>query len=426
MRIHILFLFLSLTFVNYSQKELTLQDCIDLGIKNVQNTISQDSKFQQSIVNQQFWKYSFLPTLNANTGYNSNYGRKIDPFTNTFGVNVVNSNSLGLSSQIILFQGFRYFKQYKLLDKTSSNSTFDIERTNEKVKNQIIERCILIWKGQIKIEQQVKIIEDLKSFKVRQTELVKEGRLSAIDTLTSSINLKTQVVTLLNYQREISFETINLNFLIGLPVLNETKLESHKTSISSYHITIDEYFQMEDLKNKLEIIELQNKVDKTQISPTLSFYGNVGTGYYSSNKNYSAPNFPVIPYSTQFSNNAYQGIGFSLNVPLYNKGEYFRKQKIYEITKKEQNDRIEYTKIEIAKKKSEVLTQQKYVEEALRIQKAILLDKKTIVQVTQMIYLEGKIRLSEVEKVEAEYYSYLQIIEDLEIEGIKMKVIKVD
>ena len=426
MRIHILLLFLILTFLNYAQKELTLQDCIDLGIKNVQNTISQDSKFHQSIVNQNFWKYSFLPTLNANTGYNSNYGRKIDPFTNTFGVNVVNSNSLGLSSQIILFQGFRYFKQYKLLDKTSSNSTFDIERTNEKVKNQIIEKCILIWKCQIKIDQQAKIIEDLKSFKVRQTVLVKEGRLSAIDTLTSAITLKTQVFTLLNYQREISFETINLNFLMGLPVLNETKIESHKTSVTGYHITIDEYFQMEDLKNKLEIIELQNKVDKTQISPTLSFYGNVGTGYYSSNKNYAAPNFPVIPYSTQLSNNAYQGIGFSLNVPLYNKGEYFRKKKIYEITKKEQNDWIEYKKIEIAKKKSELVTQQKYVEETLRIQKAILLDKKTIVQATQMIYLEGKIRLIEVEKVEAEYYSYLQIIQDLEIEEIKLKMIKVD
>ena len=424
MRIHILFLFLSLTFVNYSQKELTLQDCIDLGIKNVQNTISQDSKFQQSIVNQQFGKYSFLPTLNANTGYNSNYGRKIDPFTNTFGLNVVNSNSLGLSSQIILFQGFRYFKQYKLLDKTASNSAFDMERMNEKVKNQIIEKCILIWKVQLKIDQQAKIIDDLKSFKVRQTELVKEGRLSAIDTLTSAITIKTQVVTLLNYQREISFETINLNFLMGLPVLNETKLESHKTSISSYHITIDEYFQMEDLKNKLEIIELQNKVDKTQISPTLSFYGNVGTGYYSSNKNYAEPNFPVIPYSAQLSNNAYQGIGFSLNVPLYNKGEYFRKQKIYEITKKEQNDWIEYKKIEIVKKKSELVTQQKYVEEALRVQKAILQDKETIVQVTQTIYLEGKIRLSEVEKVEAEYYSYLQIIQDLEIEAVKMKMIK--
>ena len=84
-------------FLSYSQKEYTVQECIDLGVKNVQNTISQQSKFQQSKVNQQFGKYSFLPTLNANSGYNSNYGRKIDPFTNAFGLDVVNSNSLGLS-----------------------------------------------------------------------------------------------------------------------------------------------------------------------------------------------------------------------------------------------------------------------------------------------------------------------------------------
>ena len=418
--------FLLINFLSYSQKEYTVQECIDLGVKNVQNTISQVSKFQQSIVNQQFAKYSFLPTLNANTGYNSNYGRKIDPFTNTFGLNVVNSNSLGLSSQLILFQGFRYFKQNKLFDKTSSNSEFEIERANEKVKNQVIEKCILIWKIQIKIEQQVKIIEDLKSFKLRQTELVKEGRLSAIDTLTSSINIKTQTITLLNYKREISYETINLNFIIGLPVLNETKIESYKTSLSVYQITLDEYFQIEDLKNKLEIIELQNKVDKTQNIPTLSFNANAGTGYYSSNKDYTDPNKPIIPYGTQFINNAYQAIGLSLSVPIFNKGEYYRKQKIYEISMQEQNDLIEYKKIEIIKKKSEFETQRKYLEDALIIQKEILKDKKTIVQVTQLIYLEEKIRLSEVEKVEAEYYTYLNLIQDLEIEWIKITMIKLD
>ncbi len=426
MRNIILLLFLLFNFLSFSQKKYTMQECIDLGIKNIQNTISQESKFQQSIVNQQFGKYLFLPTLNANTGYNSNYGRKIDPFTNTFGLNVVNSNSLGLSSQLILFQGFKYFKQNKLYSKTSSNSKFEIERANEKIKNQVIEKCILIWKVQIKIEQQLKIIEDLKAFKSRQTELVKEGRLSAIDTLTSSINIKTQTITLLNYKREISYETINLNFLIGLPVLNETKIESFNTTLSVYQITLDEYFQIEDLKNKLEIIELQNKVDKTQITPTLSFYGNLGTGYYSSNKNYSDPNLPVIPYSTQINNNAYQGIGFSLSLPIFNKGEYFRKQKIYEISKQEQNDLIEYKKIEIIKKKSEFITQNKYLDEALTIQKDILKDKETIVQVTKLLYLEGKIRLSEVEKVETEYYSYLNIIQDLEIEWVKITMIKLD
>ena len=426
MRNTFLLSFLLANFWTFSQKTYTIQECIDLGIKNKQNTISQESRFQQSLVNQQFGKLSFLPTFNANSGYNSNYGRKIDPFTNQFGMNVVNSNSLGLSSQLILFQGFRYFKQNKVLDKTTENSTFDIERTNEKVKNQVIEKCILIWKVQLKMEQQVKMIDDLKAFKLRQTELVKEGRLSALDTLTTAINIKTQTITLLNFKREFSYETINLNFLIGLPVMNETKIESFKTSLSEYQITLDEYFQIEDLKNKLEIIELQNKVDKTQIVPTLSFYGNVGTGYYSSNKDYSDPNKPIIPYDTQFKNNASQSIGFSLSVPLFNKGEYYRKQKIYEITKQEQSDLIEYKEIEITKKKSELSAQKTYLEEAILLQKEILKDKETIVQVTQLIYLEGKIRLTELEKVENEYYTYLQAIQDLEIELLKISRVKLN
>jgi outer membrane protein len=426
MRNFFLLTFLLLRFWSFSQKEYTVEQCIDLGIKNAQNTISQESRIQQSFVNQQFGKYSFLPTLNANTGYNSNYGRKIDPFTNTFGLNVVNSNSLGVSSQLILFQGFRYFKQNKVFNKTTSTSKFDLERTNEKIKNQVIDKCILIWKAQSKIDQQDKIISDLKTFKARQTDLVKEGRLSAIDTLTTSINIKTQTITLLNLKREVSFETINLNFLIGLPVLNETKIENFKTSIPDYQITLDEYFQVEDLKNKLMVLELQNKVDKTQFVPTLSFYGNVGTGYYSSNKDYSIPEQPIISYPTQFRNNAYQALGFSLNVPLFNKGEYFRKQKIYAISKQEQIDLIAFKEIEITKKKSELIAQKRYVEEALLIQNEILKDKKTIVDVTQLIYLEGKIRLSEVEKVEAEYYAYLQAIQDLEIELLKISRVKLD
>ena len=146
-------------------------------------------------------------------------------------MDIVNSISLGFSSQLTLFQGFRYFKQNQLLEKATENSRFEIERTNERIKNQIVEKCILLWKAQAKLVQQEKIIADLKTFKDRQTELVKEGRLSAIDTLTTAINVKTQTISLFNLRREISFERINLIFLIGLPILNETKIESFKSSL---------------------------------------------------------------------------------------------------------------------------------------------------------------------------------------------------
>jgi len=107
-----------------------------------------------------------------------------------------------------------------------------------------------------------------------------------------------------------------------------------------------------------------------------------------------------------------------------NKGDYFRKQKMYEISKQEQIDLIAFKEIEISKKKLELATQKKYIEEAFQTQKGILKDKETIVEVTRLIYLEGKIRLSEVEKVEAEYYSYLQAIQDLEIELLKISRVK--
>ena len=103
-----------------------------------------------------------------------------------------------------------------------------------------------------------------------------------------------------------------------------------------------------------------------------------------------------------------------------NKGNYFRKQKMYEISQKEQIDLSAFKELEISKKKSELATQKKYIEEAFQTQKGILKDKETIVEVTRLIYLEGKIRLREVEKIEAEYYSYLQAIQDLEIELLKI------
>lgn len=408
------------------QKELTIQECIELGVKNKRLFLSQQSTIERSIVNQYFGKYSFLPTISANTSYNINFGRKLDPFTNNFGTTTAYSNSYGLTTQLTLFQGLRYFKQNRVLEQKLINSKLDLERTIERTKNQILEKCFTIWKVQLKIEQQNKIIDNLRTFKNRQIELIIEGRLSSIDTLETAINIKTQTISLINFKQQLSYETINLNYFLELPLMQETKLEPYKPTLAKYELTLDEYFQVQDLKNKLSILELENKIEKTQFIPSVSFYGNVGTGYSTNNKDYNAPNTPIIPYSTQIPNNAYQGIGFSLNIPIFNKFDWYKTQRLYEITKTEQNELIKLKELDIDKKKIELQFQKQYLDESLNIQKGILKDKEIIFQTTQLIYLEGKIRLNELEKVESEYYNYIQTIQDLEIELIKLNMIKLN
>lgn len=421
------FLFIScfFSFCLFSQqKELTVQECIDLGVKNSKLSISQQDAIDRSLINQQFGKLSFLPTINANTSYNISFGRKLDPFTNTFGVNTVYSNSYGLTTQAILFQGLRYFKQNQVFEQEVINAKADLERKISITKNQILEKCFKIWELQSKIDLQTKIINDNETFKERQIELVKEGRLSVMDTLETTIHLKTQIIELIHLEQQLSYETINLNYFLGIPLLENTKIETYKTTLVHSELTLDEYYQLEDLKNKLTSLELEYKVDKTQFMPSISFYGNIGTGYSTNNKDYTVTNTPIVPFSEQFPNNAYQGIGFSLNIPIFNKFDWYKKQRLYEINKTEYNDLIQLKELEIEKKKAEVYIQKQSIEKALILQKSVLADKETIFTTAQMLYLGGKIRLSDVEKLETEYYEYKQNIQDLEIELLKMKMIK--
>ena len=406
-----------------SQKEYTLQECIDLAVKNSQNTIIQQNNIQLAELNRQFGKWSFLPTLSTGPSYNINYGRKLDPFTNTFGTNKIISNLYGINSQVVLFQGFKYFTQNNYFKLALKISEVDQERVLEKVKNQVVDKCYAIWKVQAKLVQQLKIIENLQQFKNRQIELVKEGRLSAIDTLETSINSKIQMVTLLNLKRELKYETTNLNYLLGLALLNDTRLEKFIPQLEKLEVTFDEYYQLVDLQNKLELSQLQYKIDRTQLLPTFYLGGTIGTGYSTNNKDYNLESTPIIPFSSQIHQNAYQGIGFSLSLPIFNKGELFKRQKQFKISQTLQLEIIEFKKNEIEKKKLEIIFQKQNLEDVLAIEKSILNDKETLFKINQLIYLEGKIRLSEVEKIEAEYYSYLKSMQDMELDLMKISLI---
>lgn len=404
--------------------ELSLKECFELSDKNEKLQVSQTSELKRSEIAYKFGKLGILPTISASPNYNISFGRKLDPFTNTFGSNAIYSNSFSLISQLTLFQSMKYFKQNKYNETIISNLKVDMERTKEKNRNAVFEKCINIWKLQLKIEQQNKILANTQNFKQRQTELVSEGKIRSLDTLETSINYKSQTIELLKLKRELSYETVNLNFYLGLPLLQETTLKSVTLETEKEFLNPDEFYQLQDIQNKLLLNDLQYKINKTQFYPSISTYGNIGTGYSTNNKDYSVSNTPVIPYDKQITNNAYQGIGFSLNIPIFNKGEYYKSQQIYTITKAEQEQLLENKKQEIEKKKIETQLQRRAFEESLTIQNTIATDKETIYKATQMLYFEGKIRLSEVEKSENEYNTMIQNIHEMKIELFKLNAIK--
>jgi len=89
-----------------TQETWTLQSCIDHAFQH--NLSLQEARLGEvtASIGEEAAIGAFLPSLNASASHGYNFGQTIDPFTNQFASARIRSNSFGLSSGIVLFNGF--------------------------------------------------------------------------------------------------------------------------------------------------------------------------------------------------------------------------------------------------------------------------------------------------------------------------------
>lgn len=90
-----------------AQKQMSLRECVDVALENNISVKQTELNTRISEISKNEAKLDILPTLNASASHGYNWGQTIDPFTNQFATNRVRSNSLGLSSNIVLFGGLQ-------------------------------------------------------------------------------------------------------------------------------------------------------------------------------------------------------------------------------------------------------------------------------------------------------------------------------
>jgi len=426
MRIILFFLFSSCCVASLiAQDELSIEQCLELVSKNEKRFANQTSAIQAANLDQKFNNWSLLPNLSLSPNYNVSFGRKLDPFTNTFGVNTVYSNSYSLQYQLPIFQGFKYFRSKKMYASIIENSTLVKTTTIENAKQQMLDKYFEVLKIQVKLNNQDQVIEQLKLFKARQIELVKEGQLSAIDTLETSVNEKNQKMTLLSLNNQLKSETIRINYLLGLPLIQETKIKQ-EIEEGIIKVELDEYYQLLALQQQKEVSLLQQKVQNSQLFPSLSTYGNIGTGFSTNNLDYTQESLPVIRYDHQIQNNLYSGIGVSLNLPIFNQGAMLKNQKLSDINQKQLDQNILDQQQLLEQRKLEIEQQQYFLKQQLEIQKMIVSDKESLTSIYESLYLEGKIRITEFEKIKNDYLMYQNSIQEIELDMLRLSIYKVE
>lgn len=383
----------------YSQDTISLQSCIDSSKKNMIFYTSENSSINQAELNLKYTKWSLLPSISGSSSFNTSFGRRVDPFTNTFATNTVNSQSFGLITNIPVFIGFNYIHTKNKFEIEKKKSELSLQ---QRINDNSL-KVITLYVDLCKLQFQKELVQ-IRTDKYRQLQLIqksllKGGKINAVDTLKSNNSLLNEESVLLSLKHQLNQKSIDLNYLIGLPL---TKMHSY--TIESIIDCKEEIVFTEEFEEKildLESISFHEQLgmDRSRILPALSISGSMGTGYSTNNKDYTTPGNPTLPYNEQINKNLYEGIGMSLNIPIFNKGMYLKARQVSQLNQSDLEQRKQLKLIEKEKRKAQLEFQILFLKAELAQLKNSQMNLQLIYEKTVLLYKEGKISYKETETV---------------------------
>jgi outer membrane protein len=165
---------------------LSLQQCIDLAWKNNLQLKQQKLAVDMAGQNLSQAKASSFPSFNASASHGYNYGRTIDPFTNEFATERVQSNNFSISSGMNLFSGFQVRNSIKQSQYELEAGRFDLDRSYNDV-------ALLVASAYLQILFAMELVENVRNqIAITQLQLERTNRLVEAGTLPRGAMLTIQ------------------------------------------------------------------------------------------------------------------------------------------------------------------------------------------------------------------------------------------
>lgn len=388
------FFFFNIIFfksILFSQDTLTLQSCLDLVKKNNYLFTSENATKNRAQLNSKLLKWSLLPTLSSSNNFTTTFGRRVDPFTNTFTTNSANSQSFGLNSSLSIFNGFSYYYSKNKLVLDYQKSLITRQQKENDIKLKVIDLFFEACKQQELIRINKASIEKQQKLKKIQKALFLEGKISLIDTLKTHNSYLNELQQQLSLIRKFNKQRIELNYLTELPLEKQVYYDLKSVSTIDEKVSLPVSFEAQKLQIEHQIVEEQLKLDRAAILPSLNLYGSLGTGFSTNNKDYSSINTPTISFTDQVNNNLYESISLNLNIPLFNKLEFVKSKRLSAITKQELDLKEKGLIQEIEKINVQQKEEQLTLNAQIILTESLIQNLSTIYEKMVLIYKEGKI-----------------------------------
>lgn len=361
-RVALLFLFFFLMQGIRGQEIWSLDRCIQKGLEANLTIKSADLNMSSAELEQKRWFYAALPSLNANMSYGYQFGRTIDPTTNSFIESTTNFTNGQLNAAMVLFDGFRIrnSKEQARLNALASRESLEDVKNNSALQIATAYINVLFAEEQMEInrnqlalantqlEQISRLVEiglrpENEEFAV-QSQVAQSGY-----QLVLQENIRDQAYLSL---KQLMFVDPSMPLQIQRPDFNPADLEDPSVlrADAIYNIAVQTQPMVKAAQFSEESALKGESIARAGMIPSLRLFGGLSSAFSNNFLDFQNPDlsnamlvpgtsqvvqingvdqvltpytlegieFNTVPFWDQLNRNFGRNIGVSLQVPLYN------------------------------------------------------------------------------------------------------------
>ena len=312
-------LLLTVGGVGAQERTLTADDCMRYAVEH--NHDIRISQFSQDTRRAERTGAigAFLPSVNGSIGAQYNFGRAIDPETNTYTNVSTFYNGYSVQATLPVFDGFQCINQLRAAKASLLMGSSQLRAQQDELALQVFEAyCnVLYYQGTVKMAEEKR---EQSQLTLRQTQVMAEvGQKSEADVAQMEAQLAGDDYEITRQQNELSTALLTLKQLMNYPEGDSLVIVGGDWNTPS----TPNFEEAQTLENPAVAAAAQNvivakrrlSVARGAMSPSLSISGGISTSY---NKMLHTE---TTGFRDQLEANRGEYIYASVSIPIFNRLE---------------------------------------------------------------------------------------------------------
>ena len=305
-----------------SAEKLTLDDCMRYAVENSTTVGQKKLALNDRKADQSEAIGSLFPSISASVGGVMNFGRGVDPATNSYTNVTTFSNSYGLSGSMKLFDGLQSINTLRAAKVAKKMGVAETELASDEVAM----KTMSAYMDVVYYTEAVVIAKEHLEASRKTLELVRRqfdlGMKSSADVAEIESQEANYDYLLITEENNLALAYIKLREIMNYPQGQPLEIDTDISIEALPSATSEQDLVMYALEYNPRIVASRYATEKSRInlarakgafSPSLYLYGGYNISYFIDFDNKAS----YDAFGTQFRNNRGSYVQLSLSIPIY-------------------------------------------------------------------------------------------------------------